>query len=89
LFLRRIGQRLSLKALILLQPIVCIRNLLRIGRRRTNLRQKRIRIERDWSNQLIELIPTRDSLRYSETRGCQEKEYDQEKPEPAHQTLPL
>jgi hypothetical protein len=51
--LRRVGERLSLQVGVLLHPVVRVENLLRVSRRCTNLREERIRIQRDRSQQLI------------------------------------
>jgi hypothetical protein len=48
LLLRRIGERRTRQTGILLQPTIHIENLLRIGRRRRDLREQRIRVEGDW-----------------------------------------
>jgi hypothetical protein len=48
-----VGERLSLQVGVLLHPGIRIENLLRVGRRRTDLRKERVRIQRDRSQQLI------------------------------------
>jgi len=61
LSLRRIGERLSAQTRVLMKPIVNIEDLLRIGRRRTDLREQRVRVKSDGREQLIELIGCRQS----------------------------
>jgi hypothetical protein len=47
--LRGVGQRCALQVRVLFQPVVCVDNLLRVGRSRTYLRKQCVGIERDRS----------------------------------------
>jgi len=59
LFLRRIGELSTRQPRVLLQPVIDIQDFLRIRRRGSDLRQQRIRVERDRSQQLIQLLRRR------------------------------
>ena len=54
--LRRVSARLAAEIGILQQPVVHIENFLRISAGSGDLRQKGIRIERDWSEQLVQFV---------------------------------
>jgi hypothetical protein len=56
LFLRRVRQLSSVEIGVLLQPVINIKNFLRIGRGSGDLREQRIRIKRDRSQQLIQFL---------------------------------
>jgi hypothetical protein len=56
LLLCRIGKCRTSQTLVVLQPIINIQNFLGIGRRGCNLREQRIRIKSNRSQQLIQLL---------------------------------
>jgi len=59
LLLRRIRQLRALQVGIVRQPVVDIQDLLRVRRRRRDLRQQRVRVQRHWRQQLIQLLRIR------------------------------
>jgi hypothetical protein len=59
LLLRRIGKRLSRQRLVVRQPTGEVQNLLRAGRRRRDLREQGVGIERYGRQQLVELLGRR------------------------------
>jgi hypothetical protein len=56
LLLRGIRQRNAGQIAVLMKPVVDIQNLLRIRRGRRNLRNQRVRIQSDRSQQLIQFL---------------------------------
>ena len=58
-----IGERGSGEIGILLQPVIHVENFLRIGAGSGDLREQRIRIERDRSEQLVQFFGSGGSLR--------------------------
>jgi len=54
--LRRVGERGAAEIGILLQPVIHVENFLRIGAGSGDLREQRIRIERDRSEQLVQFF---------------------------------
>jgi hypothetical protein len=83
LLLRGIGKRSSGEARILRQPVRNVEDLLRIRRSRCDLGQQRIRIERDWRQQLVELLRVRgrrsSSLRPQNRSNPRQQKKDDEK----------
>ena len=68
--LRCIGERFTAEIGILQQPVIHIENFLRIGAGRGDLREQGIRIEGDWSEQLVQFVGSgkRRVLRANEWR---------------------
>jgi hypothetical protein len=66
--LRRVGESVAAEPRILLQPVLGVENLLRIGASAGDLCQQRIRIERDRSKQLVEFV-CRRNVRLRVERG--------------------